>query len=185
VLDLLAHGKEEEQEPVHDQDGPEDWDVEELEPAAEKANGDGASGPVPELELGKATDEGLELLVRLGGQGADGTVLHVIVELVVGGVELGLQEGEEEVEEVDTERISDDVPSLGQKDTKEEENQTHAGADPSVQNIRRRLVQESLVLLELGVSLAMRGPVAKENEKAAEERVVVKHVLAGLATYAP
>jgi hypothetical protein len=62
---------------------------------------------VPELELGQAADEGAELLVLLGREAADGAVLHVVVERIVGRVELGLQEGEEEVEQVDAERVGD------------------------------------------------------------------------------
>lgn len=52
--------------PVHDQDGPEDRDIEDGEPTAHEANGDGASSGVPELELGQAADERAELLVFLG-----------------------------------------------------------------------------------------------------------------------
>lgn len=100
-------GQEEEDEPVHDQDGPEDGDVEQLEPAAGEADGDGARGPVPELELGQPADEGLELVVVLDGEPARRAVLHVLVHLVVGGVELGGEEGEEEVEEVDAEGVGD------------------------------------------------------------------------------
>jgi hypothetical protein len=66
VLDLLAHGQEEKDEPVHDQNGPENWHVEDLEPTTGKADDNGAGGPVPELELGKSADEGLEFLVGLG-----------------------------------------------------------------------------------------------------------------------
>jgi hypothetical protein len=62
---------------------------------------------VPELELGQAADEGAELLVLLGREGADGAILHVVVERIVGRVELGLEEGEEQVQEVDAERICD------------------------------------------------------------------------------
>jgi hypothetical protein len=57
---------------------------------------------VPELELGQPADERPELLVLLGGECADRAVLHVIVERLVGRVELGLEEGEEEIEQIDT-----------------------------------------------------------------------------------
>lgn len=89
--------QEEEDEPVHDQNGPENWHVKDLEPAAEEADDDSSGGPVPELELRKSTNEGLELLVMLGWKGAHRAVLHLVIGLVVGGVELGLQESQEQV----------------------------------------------------------------------------------------
>ena len=92
-------------EPVHDQHGPEDGHVEDLEPAARKRDDDSAGGRVPELELGQAADEWAELLVALGREGADGAVLHLVVERIVGRVELGLQEGEEQVEQVDAQGV--------------------------------------------------------------------------------
>lgn len=97
-------------EPVHDQHGPEDGHVEDLEPAAQERDDDGAGGRVPELELGQAADEGAELLVALGRQRADGAVLHVVVESVVGRVELGLQEGQEQVEQVDAQGVGHCTP---------------------------------------------------------------------------
>lgn len=72
-------GKEEEDEPVHDQNWPEHWHVEDLEPAAEKGDGDNSSGRVPELKLGQAANEGPELLVRLGRERANRSILHFIV----------------------------------------------------------------------------------------------------------
>lgn len=100
-------GQGEEDEPVDDEYGPEDGNVEDDEPGAEEADGNGAGGGEPELELGQAADEGAELLVLLGGQAAGGAVLHVVVSGLIGGVELGLEEGEEEVEQVDAEGVCD------------------------------------------------------------------------------
>lgn len=98
-------GQDKEDEPVHDKDGPEDGDVEDVEPAADERNDDGSSCLVPELELGEAADEWPEFFVLLGRQTARGPVFHFIVENVVGGVKLGLQEGEKQVEQIDAERI--------------------------------------------------------------------------------
>lgn len=95
--------------PVHDQHGPKDGHVKDLEPAADKRDGDGAGGGVPELELRQAADEGAKLFVLLGRERADRPVLHVVVERIVGRVELGLQEGQEQVEQVDAEGIGDCV----------------------------------------------------------------------------
>lgn len=66
---------------------------------------------MPELELGETAHERLELFVALGGQrrGACGhAVLHVSVRFE-GRVEFGRDEGEEEVEEVDSEGVGDCV----------------------------------------------------------------------------
>lgn len=63
---------------------------------------------MPELELGEPADEGPELVVLLGGEAgrAGITVLQAFV-LGQGGVELGLQEEKEEVQEVDSEGVGD------------------------------------------------------------------------------
>jgi hypothetical protein len=53
----------EQDQPVHDEDGPEDWQVEDFEPAADEADHNGACGSVPELELGQSSDKRSELLV--------------------------------------------------------------------------------------------------------------------------
>lgn len=60
---------------------------------------------MPELELGETADEGTELVVLLGGE--TGGVIAVFQTFVLrkGRVELGLQEKEEEVQEVDSERV--------------------------------------------------------------------------------
>lgn len=133
--------KDEQHEPVHDQYRPEDRHVEDLEPAAPERNDDSAGGRVPELELGQSADEGAELLVLLGGERPDRAVLHVVVHGLVGRVELGLQEGEEQVEQVDAERVCDDVPALRDEDADEEEEDGDAGADPPVEDKGRRLVE--------------------------------------------
>lgn len=141
-------GEDEKHEPVHNQHGPEHGNVEDLEPAAEEGNGNSAGGRMPKLELGKAADEGPELLVLLGGEGTDRAVLHFRVERITRGVELGREEGEEEVEKVDAEGVGDNVPALCDEHPHEEEKQGDAGANPSVRDIGRRLIEECLVLLK-------------------------------------
>lgn len=54
---------------------------------------------VPELELGHTPDEGAELVIVVRGEG--GLIL---------GVDLRREEAYEEVQEVDGERVGDDVP---------------------------------------------------------------------------
>lgn len=63
VLDLSAHGDGEQDAEVHQEDGPEDGDVEGAAGCAEQGNQDGLSGGQPELELGQTTDERTELVV--------------------------------------------------------------------------------------------------------------------------
>ena len=80
ALNLPPHGQKHQDQPVHHQHRPEDRQVENLAPAASERNADGAGSGVPELELGEAAHEGLELLVALGGErrGACGhAVFHV------------------------------------------------------------------------------------------------------------
>lgn len=59
---------------------------------------------MPELELGKTADEGTELVVLLRGETRVIAILQTFV-LRKRRVELGLQEKEEEVQEVDSERV--------------------------------------------------------------------------------
>lgn len=63
------------------------------------------------------------------------------------GVELGLQKGEKEVEEVDPETVGDDVPALSDDYAKEEQEKECAGADPAVGYIRCGFIEIGLVLL--------------------------------------
>lgn len=61
-------GQAEQNDPVDEQDRPEDRNVEDLGPSAEESNHDGSRGRVPELELRKTADERAELFVLLRGQ---------------------------------------------------------------------------------------------------------------------
>nr|GFD57585.1 hypothetical protein [Tanacetum cinerariifolium] len=62
VLGKLT-GQAEEDQPVDHENGPEDRQVEDLEPTAEEADGNGLGGRVPELELWETAHERPELLV--------------------------------------------------------------------------------------------------------------------------
>lgn len=98
-------GQEEQDEPVHNQHRPEHRNIKDLEPAADEADEDDTGGRVPELELWQPSNEGPELLVLLCRQGPSRAVLHLVIDGLIGRVELGLQEGEEEIEQVDTEGV--------------------------------------------------------------------------------
>lgn len=112
----LAHriltSQSEQYQPVDNQNWPKHRDIEDREPGAEKTDGDGSRGRIPELELGKTSNEWPELLVLLCRQFTGGAILHVIIHRFIGGVELRLKEGEEEVQEVDAKRVCDyNIPS--------------------------------------------------------------------------
>lgn len=62
---------------------------------------------MPELELGKAADEGPELVVLLGGQAGGGVTILQAFVLRERRVELGLQEEKEKVEQVDAQGVCD------------------------------------------------------------------------------
>lgn len=98
---MIRTRQDKQDNPVDDQDGPEDRDIKNSEPRAQEADGDGPGGRVPELELGEATDEGPELVVLLGGQAGGGVTVFQALVLRERRVELGLQEKKEEVEQVD------------------------------------------------------------------------------------
>ena len=107
---------------------------------------------MPELEFGQPSDEGTKLLVLLGGEraplavGAAAAVLQALV-LRQGRVELGLQEGEEEVQQVDAQAVGDDVPALGEEDAQEEGEEEEDGAGPAVGDVGGGGVEVGLVFL--------------------------------------
>jgi hypothetical protein len=76
----------EQNQPVHHQDGPEDGQVEDLEPTAEEANRDSLGRRVPELELWQPAHERSELLVLFCGESAGVAVFHALI-LLERGVE--------------------------------------------------------------------------------------------------
>lgn len=52
TLYLLPHRQKDENQPIHHQHGPKDWQVEDLTPTAQKGNRGCTCGRMPELELG-------------------------------------------------------------------------------------------------------------------------------------
>lgn len=96
----------EQNQPVDHQDGPENRQVENLKPAAQKSNGNGLGGAVPELELWEPPHKGPELVFFFCGESRRAAFLHALI-LFERWVEFGRDEGEEQVQEVDTERVCD------------------------------------------------------------------------------
>lgn len=69
---------------------------------------------MPELELGQPPNKRPELLVLFRRQRRL-SVLQPFV-LCQAGVELGLEKGEEQIQEVDAQAVGDDVPALDDDD---------------------------------------------------------------------
>lgn len=103
--DLTRQDKE--NQPVHDQDGPENRHVEDGEPGADKGNANGSGCPVPELEFRKTSDERLEFFVSVGWEGANRAIFHLVIQSVARRVEFRLEEGQEKVQKIDSQGISD------------------------------------------------------------------------------
>lgn len=64
-------GQSKQDQPINDQDGPKDGDIEELEPSADEADDERSRGRIPELKLRQASNERSELLILLGGKPTD------------------------------------------------------------------------------------------------------------------
>ena len=105
----MIHTSQDKQDnPVHDQNGPEDRNIKHGEPTAHEADGDGAGSGVPELEFGQTANKRSEFLIALGGETGRAGVA-VLQSFVLGerGVEFGGQESEEQVQEIDAEGVCD------------------------------------------------------------------------------
>lgn len=91
------------------QNRPEYWHVEDTEPCAHESDRNGARAAVPELELRQAADEGTELFIALRGQRRlrVGVAVFQVIRIGQGWVEFRLQEGEEEIQKVDAQRVAD------------------------------------------------------------------------------
>ena len=102
---------------------------------------------MPEFELGQPADKGPEFLVLLGRQAAAGVAVLDAFVLGERRVKLGRQEGQEEVQEVDSKRVGDDVPALGDDDAEEEEEEDCHAAQPAVGYVGGGFVEVGLVSL--------------------------------------
>jgi len=137
VLDLSFHGNAEECDEVHDEDWPEDGYVEEIKEGAGERDHRRLGGGVPELELRQSPDEGPELVVLFCGEAG-----HVLglglggLELRVGRVDLGGQEGQQEVQVVDGQRVRHDVPALFEYDAQHEGRDKNDGKNPTGHGVR-------------------------------------------------
>lgn len=147
VLNLTTHGQHEQHDPVDHQDWPEHRNIKDLKPGAEKANGNRPGRTMPELELGQTADKRTELIILIGGEAAHSAIFEIVT--LESGIEFGLEKSEEEVEEVDADRVCDDVPALGENDAQHKDAEEDTRSDPTVQRKWRTLIQ--VVLIHPGI----------------------------------
>jgi len=137
MLNLSFHGDAEECDEVHDEDGPEDWYVEKLEEGAEEGDEGGFGGGIPEFELWQASDERPELVRLPRWQrhavcvGATFSLGLSSLELCVSWVDLGRQEGQQQVQVVNGQCIGHYVPALFEYDANQECSNNSDGKNPT------------------------------------------------------
>ncbi|KAL6982948.1 hypothetical protein U1Q18_016342 [Sarracenia purpurea var. burkii] len=103
-------------------------------------------GNEPELELGKAANERAELVGSAGGErGAVGEGVDL-------GINLRGEEEDEELEDVDTEAIGDDVEALEEVHADGVDEGEDGKGHPTADGVRRRPVEEVLVPPRHGVA---------------------------------
>lgn len=100
-------GQDKKDNPVHNEHRPEHRDIKDTEPAADKPNGNGAGGALPELELRETANERTELVVLLSREECSCVAVLETFVLSERRVELGLKEKKEEVQKVDAESVGD------------------------------------------------------------------------------
>lgn len=105
---------------------------------------------MPELELRQSPNKRPELLILLGRQ----TTLAILEPLILRQrrIEFRLEECEEQIEEVDSETVRDDVPALSEDYAQEEGDEEDDGADPAVGCVGCCCVQVFLVYLCFPIS---------------------------------
>jgi len=137
VLDLSFHGDAEECDEVHDENWPEDGYVEEIKEGAGERDHRRLGGRVPELEFWQSPDEWPEFVVLFCGEAGHVLGLGLCgLELCVGRVDLGGQEGQQEVQVVDGQRVGHDVPSLFEYDAQHERRDNNDGKNPTGHGVR-------------------------------------------------
>merc|ERR1719341_401427 len=130
VFYLPLHSDAEEGYEVHDQDGPEDGDVEELPEGTEECNRRGLGGGVPELELRQPPDEGPELLVLAGGKHV--WTIFIGIQLCHCWIYFRSEERQEKIKVVDCKSIGHNIPALGYQDPPHEgAEEQHRGHPPA------------------------------------------------------
>lgn len=163
MLNLLPHRYCKQDTKVDQEDRPEDRHVKDSKPGTQEADGRSARRRIPELELWQAANKGPKFLVLSGRRGERRfscfTELRILLghSCLIARVKLGLQEGEEEVEQVDAQRVADNVPSLCNYDARHENEQQDDKPDPSVEREGGAAVEQRLVVACQECRLALEG----------------------------
>lgn len=111
MLNLPPHRQRKQDDEIDHQHGPEYRHVEYCKPCAYKANRNRSRGRMPELELWQSSNKRPKFFVLLCRQAALAIFQPFILRQ--GWVEFWLQECEEEVQQVNSEGVANNVPALG------------------------------------------------------------------------
>lgn len=111
MTNLSLHCNRTQHHPIEEQNRPKDRYIKYGEECCYESNAKCFSNRIPELELGEAANERAELIRRAGGE--DGATIGIkrVMDL---GIDLGREEGDEDVEDVDAERVGDNIIPLGE-----------------------------------------------------------------------
>lgn len=111
MLDLPPHGEGEQKNPINNKDGPKNGNISCLNPGCDKCNENGSGGTVPEFKFRQSPDKGSKLLILLCGQSTRTSRLKLVI-LFKRRVKFRCEEGEEQVQKINAERVADNIPSL-------------------------------------------------------------------------
>lgn len=98
---------------------------------------------LPEFELGETANE-RSILIRSTSRKRPAAERSL-------GIFLRGEEGDDEVQKVDSDCVGDDVEAFHQVDANEVDQHDDEAGDPSVENVRHRLVEKMLLALLHGV----------------------------------
>lgn len=115
MLDLLSHSEAEQNDEVHHENWPEDWNIKNGEKGSQQRQDSCPNGFEPEFKFWKAADKWFELLLHFVGP-----FFQVGREqlLFKGWIKLWREESQEQVKKVDSKSVTYDIPSLTKNDPK-------------------------------------------------------------------
>jgi len=134
VLNLTLHGDAEKRDEVHDEDRPENRNIEQLKEGTREGDSGGLRGRIPEFELWQTPDEGSELLVLICRQP---WLPIIIIQLHGGWVDFRSKEGEEKIKVIDCQCIGHDVPTLSYHNSGHKADDEEDGGDPPTRCVGR------------------------------------------------
>eukprot|EP00043_Microstomoeca_roanoka_P005235 m.54463 g.54463 ORF g.54463 m.54463 type:complete len:197 (+) comp12871_c0_seq1:1931-2521(+) len=143
MRNALLHRYDEKQQEVQDKNGPENWNIEDFKEGRRKAKENGSLRKQPEFPFWKTTNKRPEFLVarrrkRRIGFGFLGIQRN-------GRIEARRQEGDEQIQQIDTECIGNNVPALNDKDPDHKDNHADNSECPARSDPRRNRIHEELI----------------------------------------